>query len=426
MNDGFVRAVLLLASGSVFAHGITALALPILTRLYTPSDFGVLAIFASIVSVLSVAACLRLDVAIALPEQDVDAQRLLYLALICAFSSSLLVGAIVWSMPAWLGAKIGHPELTPYFWLVPCGVAAASAFSVLQAWLVRRKAFSLIARTRVAQAALMAGTQISWVMLGFAGAAGLLVGYVANTLVACIVTAYVLLSFKRTNYVACLNAEWPPSAKLWPLLVEYRRFPMYSTGEALCNVAAIQIPILMIGALATTAEAGQVLLAMAVIQAPLSLLGNAIGQVFLSSAPQEFRAGKLRAFTATTLLRLAKAGVAPLALIGIIAPFVFGVLFGSSWDRAGQIVAWMTPWFILQFLVSPISMALHITGHQVEAFALQALGLGLRTGAVFVAAQLPGQPVVEAYAVSGAVFYAVYLMLVRICVQPRPLKAVTK
>jgi hypothetical protein len=68
--------------------------------------------------------------------------------------------------------------------------------------------------------------------------------------------------------------------------------------------------------------------------------------------------------------------------------------------------------FILQFLVSPISMALHVTGNQKTALFLQLSGLVFRLGVVWVASRFALNSVSEAYAISGFVFYSIYLLVV--------------
>jgi O-antigen/teichoic acid export membrane protein len=108
---------------------------------------------------------------------------------------------------------------------------------------------------------------------------------------------------------------------------------------------------------------------------------------------------------------LLKSGVGPILFIGVVAPELFRIVFGSEWIRAGVLVTWMVPWFILQFLASPISLALHIQNRLLEAFLVQVFGLVLRTGEVVLAAALPGAHLSESYALSGAVFYFVYLIL---------------
>ena len=62
----FGRSVVTLASGTAMAQLLLALAMPVLTRLYTPTDYGSLAVYASTLTVLLVLASLRYEVAIPL------------------------------------------------------------------------------------------------------------------------------------------------------------------------------------------------------------------------------------------------------------------------------------------------------------------------------------------------------------------------
>jgi O-antigen/teichoic acid export membrane protein len=183
----------------------------------------------------------------------------------------------------------------------------------------------------------------------------------------------------------------------------------------------------MIAALAVGPEAGYLSMAMYVMQAPMALVGGAIGQVYLSRAPVEHREGKLAPFTGEVFGGLLKAGAGPLLFVGIVSPTVFPFIFGEDWRRAGHLVAWMTPWFIMQFLVSPISMALHVIGRQRMAMSLQYFSLIMRVTAVWFAAKQWPEAVGEAYALSGFLVYGVYTILVLIVlrIQPSQLLGVT-
>ncbi|MBZ0218266.1 MAG: oligosaccharide flippase family protein, partial [Fimbriimonadaceae bacterium] len=185
----------------------------------------------------------------------------------------------------------------------------------------------------------------------------------------------------------------------------YRRFPLYSTWEALANNAAIQLPVLLIAALALGPEAGFILLATRAIGTPVTLIGGAVGQVYISRAPDEMRAGRLPEFTAEVLKGLARMGVAPLVFLAVIAPPVFGLVFGEEWRRAGELVAWMTPWFVLKLLSSPVSMVMHVRMMQRAMLGLMAAGLLLRVAITLAAYWFDPGLIAEGYALSGAAFY---------------------
>ncbi|MDP4274087.1 MAG: hypothetical protein Q8907_07400, partial [Bacteroidota bacterium] len=80
-DSEFFRNIITLFSGNVVAQIIPLLAYPVLTRLYQPSDFGTLALFTSIVGILSVMATGRYELSVILPKRDEDAAGLLVLSL---------------------------------------------------------------------------------------------------------------------------------------------------------------------------------------------------------------------------------------------------------------------------------------------------------------------------------------------------------
>jgi O-antigen/teichoic acid export membrane protein len=198
------------------------------------------------------------------------------------------------------------------------------------------------------------------------------------------------------------------------MLREYHRFPKYSSIEALANSAGTMLPIIIIATLAEAPEAGFLMLATRVMQAPIGIIGNAVAQVYISRAPAEYRSGNLEEFTASIIAGLLKTGVGPVIFIGILAPTAFGVIFGNEWHRAGELVSWMTPWFVLQLLSSPVSMTLHVTNNQRTALLLQGFGFLLRIGSVLVASIFAATRIAEFYAISGFIFYAVYLWAVAV------------
>ncbi|MEA2880829.1 MAG: hypothetical protein QOH32_48 [Bradyrhizobium sp.] len=402
---GFLGSVGVLLGGTGIAGAISALMLPVLTRLYTPQDFSLLAVLTSAIAIVSVAACLRFDMAIPLPERDAEAANVLGLAILSLAGVVVLLSAALLVVPvSWL-ARFDQPDLQSCLWVVPVGVVAVALNNALQLWLIRRKDFAAIARNRVAQAGAAAATQATAGWL--AGTTlGLILGPTVGAAASCVGLAW---RIRCTESNLPGNISWSGMRAAWS---NYYRFPKYSTWEALGNNVGIQLPIILIAALASGPEAGFLMLAMSVIQAPMGLLGVAVGQVFLSQAPQEFRLGRLGKFTASVVGGLLKTGVGPLIFGGLLAPELFAKVFGDEWHRAGILMAWMTPWFVMQFVTSPVSVALHVANRQPAALFLQLFGVILRTGAVYGASIIALAQMSEAYAASGFVFYLVYLVIV--------------
>lgn len=408
VTSGFVRAVAMLVGGAAIAQLIFALSLPVATRLYSPNDFSLLALFAAIVWIVSSAACLRFDIAIPIAAREDEAANLLALAVGSAVLISAIVAVPILVAPDWTARQLNRPDSAPFLWLVPIGILFASLYSATQFWLVRCKEFREIATTRIAQAAAGAAAQIG---LGLAAVApfGLVLGQTLN-----FGAGSIWLAWRFLRGDPRLLTSVRPSA-MRRAFAANSRFPRYSALEALFNSASIYLPVVLISSLAASPEAGFVILAMQVMQAPMSILGSAIAQVYLSRAPNEFRAGTLGRFTTSIFGGLLRSGVGPLVFAGIVAPEAFAIVFGKEWQPAGAVVTWMTPWFVTQFLSSPISMALHVSGNQKIALVLQMIGLAVRVGAVWITYLIAPGFLTEAYSLSGFVFYSIYLGVVLHC-----------
>lgn len=395
-----------MVGGTAAAQAIWALTLPIATRLYSPDDFSVLAVFTGLVSILSVAICLRLDIAVPLPEAETDAANLVASAILTAavLSLVLILGPLFFAEE--LANMLGQPSLAQYLWMAPVAAFLAGIYSALQFWFVRQEKFSIIAQNRIAQAAVGSLAQISLGMVGIAPL-GLILAQTINSglgAVGLAIKAFSAKSFVREQ------VSW---TRMRQVVARYDRFPKYSTFEAIANSGSIYLPVIFLGALSKGPEAGYLMLAMYAMQVPMSLIGNAISQVYVSRAPDELRAGRLGIFTTDVLAGLLRIGVGPICFAGIVAPDIFEFVFGPDWRRAGVLVGWMAPWFAMQFLASPLSLALHITGNVRTALGLQLYGLLLRVGSLMaVAATTTDGPLSECYALSGFVFYVTYLALV--------------
>jgi O-antigen/teichoic acid export membrane protein len=405
------RDVAKLVSGTAGGRMILLLAMPVVTRLYSPEHFELLAVYAAMVGTISVAACLRLEIAIPLAETDDDAAHLLAMSLMATAATALALLVLSGAASETIARLVGSPDLSRYVWLVSFGVLFTASYSALQFWATRARRFGAIARTRIGQAATGAATMVG---LGFLGLTpvGLLLGNMLSVGAGGLSLALRTMRDDRSK-LAVISRRGMAGA-----LRRHRRYPLFSTPEALANTAGIQVPILMIAATADD-EAGQLFLAMQIMAAPMTLLGASVGQVYASRAAEEMRNLRLHRFTVSMMRRLFLIGLWPMAAAALLAPAFFAVIFGAEWQRAGVIVAWIAPWMLLQLTVSPVSMGLHISGHQRAAMGLQLIGLVLRVGAVAIGTALSGSIAVESYAVSGAVFYALYGITVLRAVRSR-------
>lgn len=404
-QGGFLKAISLLVGGTVFAQGLAILALPVLTRIYSPTDFSLFAVYTSLIMIISVASCLRFEIAIPIPEEKSEAVNLVVLSFLSNLLISLLLLIIVALFHQQIIQILGQSEFSGLIWLVPVGVFFLGVYNTFQYWATRQKQFKTIAKTRITQSIFGVTTQVSLGVLGFFSF-GLIVGQIVK------VSAGIGKLIKNFLYDSAGILKKISFFSLKKTFIKNDKFPKFSTLEALANTAGVQLPIIFIASKVGGGEAGHLMLAMQVMAIPIAFIGSAVSQVYLANAPEELKKGKLKEFTLQSMNSLLKVAILPLVLISIMSPYIFPVIFGENWGRAGEMMIWMLPWFAAQLLVSPISMSLHILNLHKIALLLQIFGLFIRTGGLLIIVQLNPKFLFEYYALSGFFFYLIFLGVV--------------
>ena len=296
----FGRSVVTLASGTAIAQVFLALALPVLARLYTPADYGALAVYSSTLTVLIVVASLRYELAIPLPEDERMAGSLLVLAFILLAGTTAVVSLLVWLGGDAFVAAVKVPALLPYRWLIPLGFAGAGTYQALSYWAIRRGAFGRVARTKLSQGT---GQVVTQVALGLArmGAPGLLIGDVVGRVAGG--GGLALLALRDRPAAGVTRASLVAAAS------RYRRFPLLTTWSGLLNIGSLQLPSILFAASFGAAAAGLYALSYKMLVLPTMLVAQAVGQVFLSRAATVAREPeRLRRLTERTALSCSPAG----------------------------------------------------------------------------------------------------------------------
>ncbi len=374
-KNRFARSVSVLAGGTAAGQIIVIAASPILTRLYSPEDFGLLAVYAGLLGILGVIASLRYQLAIPLPESDEEAASVAVLSLLVVLGMTAVSALIVRSWGESITTALNTPALEPYLWLLPLGLLLTGVYQVFSYWAIRTRAFPAIARTKLTQAISMVGVQLGAYTLGpLALLLGQVTGQAAGT------SSLGLLAVRRKwaafRQVRLADIRWAAS--------RYRRFPIYSSWGGFFNKAGTELPPILFAALFSPAAAGIYMLAHRVLAMPMRLIGKAVADVFFSSASEAHRNGALAPLVANIHRKLAYIAMPPAFLLLIAGPDLFALVFGGDWRQAGEFAQWMAPWVYLVFVTSPLSMLFSVMEKQAQGMVFQGILLAVRIGALVV------------------------------------------
>ncbi len=353
-----IRDVAILTLGTSLAQLITILATPMLSRLYTPAEFGVLAVFMGVVAVVATFVTLRYEVNILIPKINQEAQEVVFLSLALAGSVGLLVIVAAWILPNVIGDffRVGVlEEWLPWACLIGlCAATSAIAFS----WLNRSQLYKKMAQLRVLQSLLFSGMALFYGIWGFKD--GLLVAQVSSALLVLVLISRYLPVPSWTNFRSISSVAF-----------RYRNPPKYLLPTAMLDVIALQLPVILIVAWYGPSDAGQFSLAWRVLILPASLIGFAIGQVFF----QRFSATWPNAHTAWALLIktwkiLALIGFLPMIFLVLFGESFFSLIFGQNWAESGKMAAILAPMLFASLLHSPTSTTSIVLGVQKVVFFL--------------------------------------------------------
>lgn len=398
-KNTFARGVSILVGGTAGAQLLAVLAAPILTRLYSPEDFGLLAVYASLLGLIGVVASLRYGLAIPLPQSDEEAAHLLVLSLLIVLGMTVLAAIAMAVFGSSIANALGVPALTDYLWLLPLGVLLGGVYSVFNYWAVRTKSFTTIAGTKIRQAVVSIVIQLTAFKLGgiallFAQVAGQSVG--TTTLILPALKRNIFAGVNRMGILKCFS--------------RYKKIGFFSSLSGLLNTASTQIPVLILITLFNPAAAGFYSLANRVLAVPMSLIGGAIGEVVFGGISDAVRENKTSVFLSGVSRALIWIGALPALILILFAPELFRIVFGAEWRIAGEFVSWMAIWFYFQFISSPLSTIVTALDHEDVAFYWNGSLLALRSGALFYGAthtDLLGT--IKIFSLISAAGYVIYL-----------------
>ena len=399
-----MRGAGLLAGGTALGQAIVLLAMPVVTRLYGPNDFGLLAVYASLLALLVVVITLRYEVSIVLAHSDEDAAQILATCLLvsCAVALSTAGGIAVG------GRNIAHwfntPGIAPYLWLLPISALAAGVYQTFSYWALRKGNYRRLAGTKILQNASMVGTQVGLGAVG-AGPLGLIVGdslrWAGGS------TALVSVALRR-DLSSLRSVRW---SRVREQARRFWKFPMLSAPSSLANTLGQQLPPLLIAAFYGPQVAGGFYIVQKILAVPVTLLGRAIGDAYISEFGGIVRASPARAketYRQTAVLLLA-VGILPTLILIIGGRTLLPFFLGAEWRDAGiylQIVALM---FLAKFVVNPLSQTLVLLERQGAQLGWDLGRLMIVNGAIIATARAGGSPTsaVAAYSLSMLVAYVV-------------------
>jgi teichuronic acid exporter len=359
LKSDIVKYVAVLMSGTIIAQVINLVFNIVLFRYYYDAvDNAGFSMFARIVGVGSALATARYDLAIPIAKADVHSFRLYRLSLRIALIASL-VTALIMLFPMLFSGDFNE---VLFFVLIPFGVFLTAYYNIGTNWAIRKRLFRSISFSKVANVSFGGSIKLLFGWLGF-GYIGLVIGTVAGLVVS---NSWFAVTYRKASKLFTVKARSPRTRVL---AKKYDEFPRVNLPHAMMDVGRDLVVAVLLVQLFSEFEYGSYEHSYRMLRMPLMLAGLAISQVFFQRSAERFNNGEnilpmvLKAVKVLTLI-----SVIPFGLIFFFGDDLFAWVFTEKWRGAGEYSQIMAPWFMLNFIASPISFLPLIIKKQKQFF----------------------------------------------------------
>lgn len=401
-HNEFIANVSKVFAGNGLGFIATFLAIPVISRLYNPDDYGVIGLFVSITSVVAVIATLKYEMALVLPKTDETAGALLKAVLGVTALVSVLALAVAGFARTWFADTQAVSGLGVYVWFIPLVIfLTASTKLLLNGWLTRQKQFGRLATAELSNTLVNLGVRIALGFIVGSTVWGLLAGLVLGLLTG-LAVAWPL---------SRLGLEAADQTPRRQALAEYPEFPVYTMPADFVRTFAQNLPVLMFGFMFSPAVAGLYYMANRLIKAPVELGLHAFRGVFLQKVSAMHHAQQsLRPTYVKTMSIMFLLGVIPAGVLLLWGSEIIALVLGEKWLEAGRFAEVLAPLLLSFWITSPAAMLLITLRKQNYWLAIQ-VSIALGQLAVFVYAYMTGQTALWALAGFVVVQIAINLLL---------------
>lgn len=356
--------VAVLSSGALLVQVVNVFTQPLVTRIYSPQDLGILALIMSIITMFSSAMNGQYDLCIVSAKSDDEADKIAVGAFYIGLFLSTVVsfGIVILSIisPTTFGMAGNWIYTT-----IPL-LYASSITNVVTNYNNRYEQYKLLAVVSVYRAVASNTIKLG---LGYINAGVL--GLVISSLTSIIIgikkqSEYLLSRFDRLFHYE--------KKEIWDVLKRYKEQPLFSAPGVFVTSFSYSIIPFFISSLYGITEVGFFSLSMNMLGLPLTLISANVGRVFFRNASQERNyKGNFYGTFKSILLLLMILSIIPFSVLWIYAEPLFAIVFGDGWQRSGTFVKILIPMYWINFIVNALISGLIISKKQLLKLIIQCM-----------------------------------------------------
>lgn len=376
----FVRNTLKLSSSSVILMFLPLLVTPILSRLYTPADYGDWGVFSSVLYIVSSFVFLSYENTIVKTNTDKEVPNLVALCLLVLFGISLLV-LVVFGLGNMAG--IGFFTTFPRFSLLIPVIILSALYTLASNLANRRKKYNAMAMTNIVNGVSQALFRI---LLGFFPiiSYGLIVGnLIAQFLASTILILWVGSVFRKGNFKSVSFTGIRGVAK------KYKKFPLFDAPARFIEFAIGNLAIIILSFFWSKDEIGCFSMVTQFILIPITIIGSAMANVYYKEISENAQ-NQTQLVHAT--LRVGKINfilsILPILFLSLGGDQLLVLFLGDRWDNVAPIALCLVMFSVPVILSEPLLPIFRAQDRQEIRFSVNVFHFFLSLGLLIIMALL--------------------------------------
>lgn len=410
VNSKYMKDIFVLTTGVGFSQLIPLLLLPILTRFFSPADFGVLAIFMAIAQLLAISSTFRLEMAVVLPKKDTDAAILCLMSFFTLFFISIILLLLIFFLfnfilldDLQIGILLENNQVNTFFsnlaviYLIPVGGLCLGFYNILYSWNNRMELYKNMSISHITHSAFSTPLAILFYFSSFKSIA-LIFGQIIGRFFACLfLLKHLFQTIKLINRSSLIN-------QLKLLLADYRKFIIYETPHTILNFFSQKIILALFSVFFGFFTVGIFDLADKILAKPLGVISNSFKTVFYKRLTTAH--DKINIFKKSVFLMTAICCVLVLPFYLIPDNFFIFVL-GSEWGDTGKYIKLLCPLLFIRFITNVISPSISYSLQNHYLLIWQIVYFLMLVCLFYCIYTFPVEDVLFLYALLGSVMYLV-------------------
>ena len=382
-KNNFLLNTLKLSSAPLITQVLSFLVLPLITRIYSPFEFGIFNLYTSFVGIFAVFCGMGYHQAIVLPKKNINAFILFLVTILLTTILSIFLLSATYLVPEYIYEIFKINDLFNYRYYIFLGIFLHGLYVTFLGWHIRFSNFGIISLSRVLR---VFSNKLFIILIGiayFVKAENLIIGEILGTTIVCCIMIFYSDFFKYFNF----NFKFFKKESL-KLIKRYKQFPIYSVSNDLLYRFKTALIIILITYFFSLEIVGNYGMALMILSIPTTLLGSSISEVFYQRISIEKDKTIIRLLSLRLFKTLCFSSFYIFTFLAFFSPEILPFFLGEKWTEAGLLISILCLATIVEFIFSPLLSLLKILNKQQILFYFQFLitavsGLTILIGGIF-------------------------------------------